>query len=216
MKVENGTFENYVQHALMNWNVATVNGGQFTAADRAAVFNGEYGDGCEGALTITGGEFASSAGIDVIQIYAPNAAGTISISGGTYSSENAMNYLKDDADALSLDGTYYVGTAEDLAAKVADAQSGAEIVLLKGEFALNIPADGVKVKIDGDFVSATVNGQTLLPGDEIVTQAPATPPTQEAPPATGDSIVMPMVAAFICVICAAALVLYRKKMHQTA
>ncbi len=213
LNVANGTFENYVQHALMNWNVANVNGGQFTAADRAAVFNGEYGEGCEGTLTITGGEFASDAGIDVIQIYAADAAGTISISGGTYSSANAMNYLKDDADALSLDGTYYVGTAEALAAKVAGAQSGSKIVLVKGDFTLNIPAAGVTVTLGGDFVSGTVNGHEIPTGDGIVTTAPV----QDVPQTGERNIAAALtVAVLACAASALAIVFYGKKMRHTA
>lgn len=60
--IENGTFRNTKQVSLMNWNVATVNGGTFltpTGDDKTNIFIGSYGKNSEdkGILTINGGTF---------------------------------------------------------------------------------------------------------------------------------------------------------------
>ena len=60
--IENGTFKNTKQVSLMNWNIATINGGTFltpTGDDKTNIFIGNYGKDSvdKGILTINDGTF---------------------------------------------------------------------------------------------------------------------------------------------------------------
>lgn len=83
--IENGTFRNTKQVSLMNWNVATVNGGTFltpTGDDKTNIFIGSYGKNSEdkGILTINGGTFEAEHLFEGYQgIDTP-----ITINGGTF------------------------------------------------------------------------------------------------------------------------------------
>ena len=83
--IENGTFRNTKQVSLMNWNVATVNGGTFltpTGDDKTNIFIGSYGKNSEdkGILTINGGTFEAEHLFEGYQgIDTP-----IAINGGTF------------------------------------------------------------------------------------------------------------------------------------
>lgn len=98
LTIENGTFENMAQHALLNWNVTTISGGTFKVqSDYYTAANG-YLDATmdQGKLTITGGTFTtgvmvnSAGGSD-----AGKAAEGINISGGTFGAD-VSDYLADD------------------------------------------------------------------------------------------------------------------------
>lgn len=83
--IENGTFRNTKQVSLMNWNIATVNGGTFltpTGDDKTNIFIGSYGKNSEdkGILTINGGTFEAEHLFEGYQgIDTP-----IAINGGTF------------------------------------------------------------------------------------------------------------------------------------
>ena len=83
--IENGTVRNTKQVSLMNWNVATVNGGTFltpTGDDKTNIFIGSYGKNSEdkGILTINGGTFEAEHLFEGYQgIDTP-----IAINGGTF------------------------------------------------------------------------------------------------------------------------------------
>ena len=83
--IENGTFRNTKQVSLMNWNVATVNGGTFltpTGDDKTNIFIGNYGKDSvdKGILTINGGTFEAEHLLEGYQgIDTP-----IAINGGTF------------------------------------------------------------------------------------------------------------------------------------
>ena len=60
LTINDGSFENVTQTAVMNWNKATINGGKFvvTGTNGNAVVNSYAGDGIDvGSLEINGGEF---------------------------------------------------------------------------------------------------------------------------------------------------------------
>lgn len=106
--INGGTFTNYVQHSLQNWNVCTVNGGAFTSTDRAAIYNGAYNDYSSGELTVTGGMFSSK--VDVIQTY--SKPGTIAISGGHFTSDPSK-YLATGKYVIKSDIDGYTHTVTD-------------------------------------------------------------------------------------------------------
>ena len=116
LTINGGDFNNVAQHAVMNWNVAKITDGTFESTGSCAVWNGYGNDTMDkGQLEITGGTFKAPAEYYVIAHN--NAGGSVSISGGTYSSQyvsNATDYLQDgDVRIKQADGTYQVGTPTD-------------------------------------------------------------------------------------------------------
>ncbi len=89
LTINSGTFTNIAQAAVLNWNVAEINGGDFTLDEGTAVsvvLNGYIDDTVDkGQLTITGGTFNGNGG-DAVQTMdnGSNGIGTVEISGGTF------------------------------------------------------------------------------------------------------------------------------------
>ncbi len=106
--INDGTFSNNTGAALMNWNVAEVNGGTFNITqDGARVFSNGYGDDVmdKGQLTITNGTFtASDNGAGDLFTSGKDSAngGTVSISGGTF--VGALNGIEANAINVSVSG----------------------------------------------------------------------------------------------------------------
>lgn len=116
LTITDGTFENVTQHAVMNWNVAKIEGGSFESNTNSAVWNG-YGDATmdQGKLTISGGTFKAPSNYYVI---ADNKqGGSVEISGGAYSSQyvsNASSYLEgENKRIMQADGTCVVDVPTD-------------------------------------------------------------------------------------------------------
>ena len=90
LEVKGGTFSNVSQAALLNWNEAVIEGGEFKANDgaQAVVLNGHINDGMDqGKLTINGGSFTASGSAAVIKQMTGNGSkkiGTIEINDGTF------------------------------------------------------------------------------------------------------------------------------------
>ena len=90
LEVKGGTFSNVSQAALLNWNEAVIDGGEFKANDgaQAVVLNGHINDGMDqGKLTINGGSFTASGSAAVIKQMTGNGSqkiGTIEINDGTF------------------------------------------------------------------------------------------------------------------------------------
>lgn len=90
LEIKDGTFSNVSQAALLNWNEAVIEGGEFKANDgaQAVVLNGHINDGMDqGKLTINGGSFAASGSAAVIKQMTGNGSqkiGTIEINDGTF------------------------------------------------------------------------------------------------------------------------------------
>ncbi len=89
LTINSGTFTNIAQAAVLNWNEAEINGGDFTLNEGtgvSAVLNGYIDDTVDkGQLTITGGTFNGNGG-DAVQTMdnGSNGIGTVEISGGTF------------------------------------------------------------------------------------------------------------------------------------
>lgn len=109
LTINGGMFKNYTQAAFLNWNLATVNGGEFVSGERA-VLNGKLNDTMDqGKLTITGGIFTyDNAGAPVQQMGGSNSIGDVSISGGTYSTQPTAEHLADGCIATETDGVWTV------------------------------------------------------------------------------------------------------------
>ena len=77
--VKGGVFKNTSQATFMNWNVATISGGEFDCAYTNFV-NGSYGsaeDHTAGELTITGGKFKNGTGLVEIYYHPAHASGVL-------------------------------------------------------------------------------------------------------------------------------------------
>ena len=94
LEIKDGTFSNVSQAALLNWNEAVIEGGEFKANDgaQAVVLNGHIDDGMDqGKLTINGGSFTASGSAAVIKQMTGNGSqkiGTIEINDGTFATGN--------------------------------------------------------------------------------------------------------------------------------
>ena len=91
LEIKNGTFTNVSQAAVLNWNEATIDGGEFKANDGAlaVVLNGHINnDGMDqGKLTINGGSFTAAGNAAVIKEMTGSGAdaiGTVEINAGTF------------------------------------------------------------------------------------------------------------------------------------
>ena len=91
LEIKNGTFTNVSQAAVLNWNEATIDGGEFKANDgaKAVVLNGHINnDGMDqGKLTINGGSFTAVGNAPVIKEMTGSGAdaiGTVEINAGTF------------------------------------------------------------------------------------------------------------------------------------
>ncbi len=109
LTIENGTFENMAQHALLNWNVTTISGGTFEVpSGYYTAANGYLDDTMDqGKLTITGGIFTTGVMVNSAGgSNAEKAAEGINISGGTFGAD-VSKYLADGC-AMSTGKTYTV------------------------------------------------------------------------------------------------------------
>ena len=93
LEIKDGTFTNVSQAAVLNWNNATIDGGNFQANEdaQAVVLNGQIDDAMDvGKLTINGGSFTASGSGTVIQEMTNGAAsiGTVEINDGTFATGN--------------------------------------------------------------------------------------------------------------------------------
>ena len=91
LTINDGSFENVAQSAVLNWNTAEINGGDFTgkSSGTGVILNG-YLDNTmdQGVLTITGGTFNSA--ITIQKMGDSTNMGTISITGGTFNAETTV------------------------------------------------------------------------------------------------------------------------------
>lgn len=109
-------------------------------------------------LSITGGVFHATNGGE-------NAVSSVDqtnfISGGQFTNLVPASYITEGMAEISLtsggNATYYVGTSEEVAAKVAEAASGDTITVHQGEVILENVAEGVTVDNEGSG-AVTVNG----------------------------------------------------------
>ncbi len=153
----------------------SITGGTVKAAVGAAV------DANQGEVTIEGGEIIG--GADVSAVASTN--GTVTISGGTFSSKIADEYLsKDCTTVTNEDGNTVVGTEVDTEAELVAAVSAGGTVVIAGDIELTAPIVAKKnvtltaekaVKLTdknskGDLFTAT-DGATLTLGKNITAES---------------------------------------------
>ena len=131
--IENGTFRNTKQVSLMNWNVATVNGGTFltpTGDDKTNIFIGNYGKDSvdKGILTINGGTFEAE---HVLEGYT-GVVTPIKINGGTFKyTKSLLNESVDKihASLTKANGIDVVGKVTAPSTVLKYAKTGAEVTI---------------------------------------------------------------------------------------
>ena len=91
LTINGGSFSNTVQAALLNWNIATINGGEFTS-DGNAILNGKLDDVIDkGQLVIHDGTFKSENSSIAPMNGSFEKFGSVSITGGLFSSDPSLN-----------------------------------------------------------------------------------------------------------------------------
>lgn len=131
--IENGTFRNTKQVSLMNWNVATVNGGTFltpTGDDKTNIFIGNYGKDSvdKGILTINGGTFEAE---HLLEGYT-GVVTPIKINGGTFKYTKSLlneSVGKIHASLKEANGIDVVGKVTAPSTVLKYAKTGAEVTI---------------------------------------------------------------------------------------
>lgn len=180
----------FLQNLFSSYHIGDVQitGGTFEGGMDVA------GDIASGTVAITGGSFTTTPA----SWTTTNAA--LTVSGGEYTDEVPEAYIVAGRTSASLTSqgttTYYIGTSEEVADKVAKASDGDTITVLAGSLSLSDPAVGVTITNKGD---GTVKaGSETVSKNESVTVAPAatavptaaptaTPAPAKSVPKTGDS-----------------------------
>ncbi len=180
MVINGGEFKNVAQAAVLNWNKATVTGGEFTS-DKYGVLNGVDAQGktANGTLEVTGGKF--TAPTVLARMGGSTKFGSATVSGGTFDGgfaaedidgttigagatfsdlstlASAAKYLDKDLAVETSDGTTFT------VATVAEAKDGAGCVVSP-----NLTTDNkVKVYFKGDKETAeALADSTFAMGDD--------------------------------------------------
>ena len=105
LTIESGNFTGASQNAVMNWNVAVINGGSFSSTT-PTFQNGTY-NGSAGDLTITNGIFDTDANSNIME-YAGYPSDNIKISGGSFSHSPDTKYLVSGYVIVETDGRFVV------------------------------------------------------------------------------------------------------------
>ena len=91
LTINGGSFSNTVQAALLNWNIATINGGEFTS-DGNAILNGKLDDVMDkGQLVIHDGTFKSENSSIAPMNGSFEKFGSVSITGELFFSDPSLN-----------------------------------------------------------------------------------------------------------------------------
>lgn len=175
LTINDGTFTNTTQATVLNWNIATIAGGTFTAGSGNCLLNGAFSTSASaqdlGQMTITGGSFTSPEGTACIVNYLTDSLPEIS--GGTFSEKPKEDYLAPYYDATKGDGDTYwtVDVAADVEAiwitdtdtkagmlsNLLDEATSGTVQLLKDVTATNvIVSDPVTLDLNGNTLTATV------------------------------------------------------------
>ena len=178
LEIKNGTFTNVSQAAVLNWNEATIEGGEFqaNAGAQAVVLNGHINDDMDqGKLTINGGSFTASGSGTVIQEMTNGAKsiGTVEINDGTFTSESGKiigltagneskaqitivkgNFSTSDKDAKSALAKYVDPSSE------LDADTGTVTELPTERAAASVGAKNYKTLADA--INAAQTGDTVV------------------------------------------------------
>lgn len=108
--ITGGTFTNVSQAALVNWNIATIEGGTFDAskADKAAILNGKADNVMDqGILTIKNGSFNSNQNPAIKMMDSNRLFGTIKIENGNFTTADVINGILKTGDSVAISGGQY-------------------------------------------------------------------------------------------------------------
>lgn len=152
--IENGTFKNTKQVSLMNWNVATINGGTFltpTGDDKTNIFIGNYGADSvdKGILTINDGTFEAE---HLFEGY-EGVVTPITINGGTFKYTKSLlneSVGKTHESLEETDGINVLGKVTAPSTVLKYAKTGAEVTI----------TDSVDV---GDSITVPEGVKVVLP-----------------------------------------------------
>lgn len=183
LTVENVKVQNCTGYALVvNGSTVTVNGLTTSGNDWGGI-NVDIGSGVttSATLTLTDATIAEATSVKVEHTNNPDTEVTATISGGSFQSvvnsdmktgkttltvsggtftTPPTEYVEDGMTAASLAGTTYVGSADQVAEKLAGAKRGQTITVLTGNLELTDVPAGVTVKNQGNG-QVTVNGESV-------------------------------------------------------
>lgn len=123
LEISGGSISGALSAAVLNWNIATISGGEFTSncggdnsTESSSVIITASVEGYEettdqGSVTITGGTFTAPEGKHTVAMntyYSYAGEGTITISGGTFSDDVSEYAAEGFVLYQNDDGTYYV------------------------------------------------------------------------------------------------------------
>lgn len=173
LTINNGTFNNVAQAAVLNWNDTTITNGTFNVDDSAdcVVMNGYLStdnDSDKGVLNIQGGTFSvgSTNSTDVVSLFSSTQhCGDINISGGTLKGNVNMNFGSKKGGSFTLsDSAIVEGQVKNAKFDVVNIDGGTinNGVINNGPGTINI-TDGV---VNGGVNNAS-NGFTYISGGTI-------------------------------------------------
>lgn len=173
LTINNGTFNNVAQAAVLNWNDTTITKGTFNVDDSAdcVVMNGYLptdNDSDKGVLNIQGGTFSvgSTNSSDVVSLFSSTQhCGDINISGGTLNGNVNMNFGSKKGGSFTLsDSAIVEGQVKNAKFDVVNIDGGTinNGVINNGPGTINI-TDGV---VNGGVNNAS-NGFTYISGGNI-------------------------------------------------
>ena len=208
LTINDGTFENSNGPTILNWNEATLYGGDFSVPSGVVLAYGYLDqEGDKGQFTISGGTFTSGNGGEdhlfgvgesttpggFINIWGGEFFGKlytqsdyrakVTISEGSFSSEVDSSLIGTGKTAASLtsDGntTYYISDADSISQALANAAKGGDVITVQqGNAAFTGVAAGVRVANDGNG-TVSANGVTVGQGSSITTTEPEPEPEPE-------------------------------------
>ncbi len=173
--INDGVFENTTQASLLNWNVATINGGNFeTNSDSGVILNGYLNSSTDqGKLVITGGSFKNETGKGVV---APMNKTwnkeTTTVSGGVFHNAITEGVAQATIDAGSAQVkqtansgvSYRIG--EDAVSFTAEEDAVVEVIDAANQ---NLQIAGTNVTVKNETgAPITINNSTVADGGNVV------------------------------------------------
>ena len=176
LTVNNGTFKNTTQAALLNWNVATVENGTFESTGSAVLNGGGNATMDKGTLNLKGGTFTGASGQDAVAAMNGQTSylNGVDITGGAYSSDVSLMVAVGSSELVkaSGDNRYQVGQYTSSTQGVTAAtqlnntnvffESLNDAVNQKGVTSVNVVANATLTQPVPTGVSVTVMANTTL------------------------------------------------------
>ncbi len=187
--INGGEFLNSTQYTIMNWSIATINGGKFHTREggKAVLFNSSC-NGVENDLKVTGGSFVATGLPMILNKYDASNTGTAAISGGTFSAEVPSDCLASgSAMTANTDGTYTVYSSLQDAINAAEKDS---TVTLASDVNLNstvsVAAEkSIVLDLNGKTVTCEGGNAFEVAGNLVVKDSTAKQPTVDGANVSG-------------------------------